>query len=184
MDGIVNTVVGYTGNPNPPEKPPTYENVCFGRGWVEAVRVSYDDATIAYPELLDAFFEAQEPKLGSRQYASIIFPASDDEQKLAEAWLEENQDRVRNDGVPASFTIIEKPTRFFKAEEYHQEYWQKTRPRIAGMVVLLAISTGILDDILPADVLSSVHSTANAIVLAGLLFVLAERKLDTKTVEL
>ena len=186
VKGVVDTVAGYTGNPSAAQVPPTYENVCFSRGWVEAVRVQYDDEEISYRDLLDAFFDAQDPRAGSRQYASIIFPnANDSEQRqAAQQWLQDNQGRVRGDGIPASLTQIEQQSPFFKAEEYHQEYWQKMRPRMAGMVALLAVSTGILDSLTPLEMQSAVHTVANSVVLCGLAFVLVERKIDTKTIEL
>ena len=135
-NGVVDTVAGYTGNPNAKKVPPTYEDVCFGRDWVEAVRVRYDNEKISYSKLLDAFFEAQEPRAGSRQYASIVFPHVNDneQQQTAEKWLQDNQDRVRSDGGPALLTQIERQSPFYKAEEYHQEYWQKMRPRMAGSI--------------------------------------------------
>jgi methionine-S-sulfoxide reductase len=185
VDGVVDTVVGYTGHPTATQVPPTYESVCFGGGcWVEGVRVQYDDEKLSYEQLLDAFFEAQEPKLYSRQYASIIFPHDATQKATAEKWLRDNQDRVRRDGVSAATTQIEAQSPFYRAENYHQRYWQKTRPRLAGIIALLAVSSGILDGVTPVDLQSAVHTGANALGLAGLIYVTAERTLDTKTVEL
>jgi len=183
VPGVTDTVVGYTGNPKA-KKPPSYENVCYSRDWVEGVRVLYDANQLSYEQLLDAFFEAQEPKIGSRQYASIIFPHDQEQERIAEEWLEKNNGKIRNDGVPAMLTQIEPQTPFYQAENYHQRYWQKTRPRIAGMIALLAVSTGILDNLTPEAIHETLHTAANAIVLAGLGYVLFERKLDTKVVEL
>ena len=179
--GVIDTIVGYTGVKDV-ERPPTYENVCFSRDWVEGVRVIYDDTQISYPQLLEAFFEAQEPKIGSRQYASIIFPHNPDQERVAKEWIQ--QERRNRDGFPSTFTQIEEQTPFYRAENYHQEYWQKTRPRIAGAIALIAVTSGILDGITPVDWQSQVHSVANAIVLAGMFYVLVERKFDTKVVEL
>ena len=183
MEGVKDTVAGYTGRENA-VKAPKYEEVCFSRDWVEGVRVFYDEDKLSYEELLDAFFETQEPKFGSRQYASIIFPHDEEQREKATAWLNQNAERQRGDGIPVKLTQIEDRTPFFQAEEYHQRYWQKTRPRIAGMIALLAISTGVLDSITPATVQSAIHTGANALVLAGLIFVLVERKIDTKVVQL
>ena len=184
VDGVIDTVAGYTGAPNHSGPPPTYEKVCFSRDWVEGVRVQYDDEIVSYDELLDQFFEKQEPKMGSRQYASIIFPHDAEQRTAAQKWLAANDERVRNDGVPASFTQIEDLSPFYRAENYHQEYWQKTRPRVAGMISLMAVGSGILDQYTPLAWQSQVHSVANAVVFAGLLYVLVERKLDTKVVQL
>jgi len=184
VEGVLDTVCGYTGKADV-TTPPTYDDVCFGRKWVEAVRVEYDEEKLTYHQLLDAFFEAQVPKVGSRQYGSIIFPHDDNQDRAAQEWLQQNSNRVRaSDGLTTAITQVEARTPFFRAEQYHQRYWQKMRPRIAGMVGLLAVSTGILDGLTPGELQSSVHTGANSIVLLGMLLVLLERKIDTKTVEL
>lgn len=187
VPGVVDTVAGYTGKSSNSQPPPTYDTVCFGREWVEAVRVQFDDETISYYQLLDAFFETQEPKVGSRQYASIIFPSAKDsaQQLVVETWLQDRKDSVRErDGLSPCFTQIEPQSPFYRAEEYHQNYWQKFRPRVASAVGLLAVSMGILDSVTPLDIQRSIHTGANSIVILGLLFALLERKIDTKTIEL
>jgi methionine-S-sulfoxide reductase len=184
INGVLNTVVGYTGNPSCQEKSPTYDDVCFGRYWVEAVRVSFDDEVISYSKLLDACFEKQEPTVGYRQYASIIFPENMEQQRAAEKWLEENKNLVRRDGLPASITKIEARTSFYKAEEYHQKYWQKTRSKILIMLALLAISSGILDDITPLAAQSTIRIVANFFVLFGLVYQFINRTFDKTTVEI
>ena len=184
VPGVVDTVVGYTGK-DQVVTPPDYDSVCFSRDWVEGVRVKYDDQQISYNELLDSFFELQEPKIGgSRQYASIIFPHDKDQEQAAQNWLQANQSRVRDDGVPASFTKIESLKSFWRAESYHQNYWGKMRPRIATMIALTALGSGFLDDYTPLEYISPIHTASNAIVLAGLLYVLVERKIDTKTFQI
>ena len=183
VPGVIDTVVGYTGVENV-DTPPTYDKVCFSRDWVEGVRVFYDDEQLSYRDLLDAFFVTQEPKLASRQYASLIFPHNAEQEAVATEWLAKNAQRMRDDGVTTAWTQIEPLRPFFAAETYHQRYWQKTRPRIAAMIGLIAISSGILDNILPSTVTSTVHTGADALVLAGLIYVFAERIVDTKTVEI
>jgi len=93
VEGVLDTICGYTGNDaDPPPPPPTYDDVCFGSGrWVEAVRVEYDDATLTYSQLLDAFWQAQDPRPGSRQYASVIFPHDEQQEEIARAWLRNKQ---------------------------------------------------------------------------------------------
>lgn len=185
-DGVIETICGYTGKTEGGvDKPPNYDDVCFGRDWVEAVRVEYDEDRISYEQLLEAFFEAQEPKIGSRQYASIIFPNTVQQDHVAQQWLmTTNNTKRRKDGVTTSVTSIESPTPFYRAENYHQRYWQKTRPRLVITVLLLAIGSGFGDQVTPIGWIGRVHSIANLAVLLGMLYVLLERKLDTKTVEL
>lgn len=213
VEGVVDTICGYTGNDrNPsmsaaaaaPPPPPTYDDVCFGSGrWVEAVRVEYDEATLTYSQLLDAFWDAQDPRPGSRQYASVIFPHDEPQEEIARAWLrnkqqpQETRPGVREDaGVSASkagynygtTTIEATRTPFYRAERYHQFYWQKMRPRLAGAVLLLAVGSGILDDAvagMPVELQShELRAGANLAVLLGMLWILIERKLDARTVEL
>jgi peptide-methionine (S)-S-oxide reductase len=187
VPGVIDTVVGYTGNEFVDrKKPPTYDDVCFGSTYVEAVRVYFDDERLSYEQLLENFFLAQEPRLGSRQYASKIFPHDDMQEEIARHWLEVNRIRRRPDNVPVNWTTIENRTPFFKAENYHQRYWEKTRPRFIIMIALLVVSTGTLDNGLMHTAISAaaLHTASNVIILAGCLFALVERKLDTNVVAL
>lgn len=176
-------MAGYTGNPSA-TKAPTYDSVCFSPNWVEGVRVQYDDEKISYSELLDAFFESQKPKLGSRQYASIIFPHDTEQEKVAKLYMDMNGSNARQDGWMPSWTAIEPLTKFYKAEGYHQNYWQKQRPRIATIIGLLAVATGILDPIVPEALQKSVETGANALCLALGVYIALERVIDAKVVEL
>jgi peptide-methionine (S)-S-oxide reductase len=183
VPGVVDTVAGYTGKSDATQAP-SYDNVCYGRDWVEGVRVYYDDEIISYAQLLDSFFAAQEPRAGSRQYASIIFPDDQGQQEVAAKWLEENKDRARSDGITGKWTTLEPLSSFYRAENYHQRYWQKTRPRVASMIAALAVASGILDQFTPEAYQSMIHNGANIYVLLGFAFVVIERKLDTKVVRL
>jgi len=126
---VIATTVGYTGCPSPNKPPPTYDTVCFGNDYVEAVKVVYDDTIVSYETLLDYFFELQKPGY-KRQYASVIFidkEGEDAEEKarVATDW-KENRARFRgrrSDNLPYDIVQIEPLTAFYKAEEYHQRYW-------------------------------------------------------------
>jgi peptide-methionine (S)-S-oxide reductase len=183
VDGVIDTVAGYTGNPSA-SKAPTYDNVCFGQKWVEGVRVMYDDDKISYVELLEAFFETQNPKMGSRQYASVIFSHDAEQDQMARNWIQENVSRARQDGWTPQMTSVEAKTKFFQAEGYHQRYWQKQRPRLGAIIGLLAIATGILDPIVPEAYQQTVVTAANSAVLLAGVGILLERKIDAKVVEL
>jgi len=185
VDGVLETTAGYTGNPTAKEAP-TYDKVCFSRDWVEGVRLSYDDEKISYLELLDRFFAAQEPKPGSRQYASIIFPHDDKQREAAQAWLQEGtrSQRVREDGVPVSFTRIEHLSDFYAAEGYHQRYWQKFRPRVAAVIGCIILQLAPLDGAVAPDVLSVLHAVTGFSLKAMGAYVLLERVIDTKVVRL
>ena len=185
VDGVIDTTAGYTGNPAATDAP-TYDSVCFSRDWVEGVRVVYDDDKISYQELLDAFFAAQEPKAGSRQYASIIFPHDDEQTKVAQNWLRDGTEskRVRGDGVPVSFTNLEPLSPFYSAEGYHQRYWQKFRPRVAAVIGCIILNLAPLDTVVTPDVLSTIHTVSDVSLKAIAAYVILERVIDAKVVEL
>lgn len=171
VEGVLDTVVGYAGGSLggsnlKPLQAPTYDDVCYGEAWVEAVRVAYDDEIITYETLLDAFFVAQKPDTdtGNRQYASIIFPSNEIQNEAAERWLCTAKDMGRqrpSDNLAVSVVGIEYNNKnssgdngvlFYRAEDYHQEYWQKWRPRYAVAVVLLSTASGLLAPIFSATV--------------------------------
>mmetsp|Transcript_3614 Transcript_3614/g.5330 ORF Transcript_3614/g.5330 Transcript_3614/m.5330 type:complete len:249 (-) Transcript_3614:213-959(-) len=188
VDGVIDCVAGYTGNPAA-DKTPSYDSVCFGRRWVEAVRVTYDDSKVSYSQLLEAFFENQVPKPQSRQYASIIFvPKNSNEEKEAQGWLNQalsdNKTREK-DGLPAMFTTVETESPFYKAEGYHQNYWPKWRLRAMITIGLLTIASGALNGVLPSEAIQeNVKSGANALISVGAAAAILERVLDAKVVEL
>lgn len=142
--GILATTVGYTGAP-PNKKPPTYDAVCFGNDWVEGVRVAYDDELVSYDQVLDYFFQLQKPGY-SRQYASVVFANDAKEEKQAAQWKKE---RIANksDGNLVYETVeIEPSSPFYKAEEYHQRYWEKQRLRYVIAIALIAGESGAYND--------------------------------------
>ena len=128
LPGVTATEVGYTGGTTPQ---PTYRQVCSHKtGHAEAVRVQYDPHRIAYEDLLAAFFamhdpttvDRQGPDVGS-QYRSAIFALDDDQEKAAHdyVWRLESSGRFPR---PIA-TAIEPAGTFWRAEEYHQRYFQK-----------------------------------------------------------
>ena len=178
VDGVIDTISGYNGNKNfdndPNKKVPSYDNVCFGREWVEGVRVIYDSDKISYKELLDEFFKAQKPQLGSRQYGSMIFPHDEEQLKIAKEW-QSGAVIKRDDGFQNDWTEIEYPrTNFYSAEGYHQNYWQKQRPRFALILALLIIATGFGDQFYDPSLEETVKTFANGATVAVGLFVTAE----------
>lgn len=183
VDGVVGTVSGYTGNPSA-DKAPTYDSVCFSRDWVEGVRVQYDDEKISYEQLLGAFLEYQKPKLGSRQYSSIIFPHDEQQESIANQYLKTHSEKERQDGWITSWTSVESLTTFYQAEGYHQNYWQKQRPRFVAIIALIAVATGVLDPIIPEGYQKLVENGANAATLAIGIYQLLERVIDAKVVEI
>jgi peptide-methionine (S)-S-oxide reductase len=108
---------------------PTYKEVCGGEtGHAEAIRVTYDPATISYAEILDVFMGTHDPTQLNRQgndvgtqYRSAIFPLNESQAAEAEAAIA-RADAERGGGKVV--TTIEGPAEWYPAEDYHQEYWE------------------------------------------------------------
>ncbi len=128
LDGVVDTAVGYMGGT---VDNPTYEQVCHrGSGHAEVVQVEYDPSKVSYSDLLGTFWSSHDPTQLNRQgpdvgtqYRSVIF-FHDSEQKskanTSKAELESSgrlSSRVATQIVPAET--------FWRAEEYHQQYFEK-----------------------------------------------------------
>lgn len=122
--GVVATEVGYAGGEN---DNPSYEH---HPGHAETVKVTYDDEKTTYQALLDFFFRIHDPTTKNRQgndvgssYRSAIFYETDTQLHEAKAMIERtNASGLYKDPV---VTTLEPLTRYYKAEEYHQDYLQK-----------------------------------------------------------
>jgi peptide methionine sulfoxide reductase msrA/msrB len=126
--GVVKVVSGYTGGK---KENPTYKEVSAGAtGHVEAIQVYYDPEKVSYEKLLEVFWRHIDPT-DSRgqfvdrgpQYASAIF-YHDEEQKRAAEKSKEELDKSRKFSRPIVTQVV-KLTRFYTAEEYHQDYYKK-----------------------------------------------------------
>ena len=128
VNGVKSTQVGYTGGS---VKNPSYELVCAGRtGHAEAVEVTYDPSEVSYQQLLDVFWENHDPTTLNRQgpdigaqYRSGIFFLTPEQEQTARASKEELQrsGKFRREIV----TEITPASEFYRAEEYHQQYFEK-----------------------------------------------------------
>jgi len=125
--GVISTTVGYTGGH---VSNPTYKQVCTDRtGHAEAVEVEYDPKVISYEQLAKLFFEThdftqlnrQGPDIG-KQYRSGIFYLDDEQKKIATQLSQ----TLKKKGYNVK-TEITKADKFWPAEEYHQDYYDKTR---------------------------------------------------------
>ncbi len=133
LKGVLGTEVGYSGGSF---KNPTYEEVCTGRtGHVESVRISFNPSVIAYEELLKTFFDIHDPTTPNRQgldtgsqYRSIIFYHNESQKEKALKFKEELQaaGRYERDIV----TEIIPASDFYRAEEYHQRYFERRGNRL------------------------------------------------------
>ena len=126
LHGVKSVESGYAGGH---VENPTYRQVCGGdTGHVEVVRVTFDPQEISYRDLLDVFFSIHDPTTLNRQggdvgtqYRSVIFYNSEEQRLAAEQAIATlNASHVWPDPV---VTAVEPATKFFIAEDYHQEYF-------------------------------------------------------------
>ncbi len=126
--GIIEVIPGYTGGQ---KENPTYEEVSSGTtGHVEAVQIIYDPKKISYKELLDIFWQqidatdagGQFVDRGA-QYKTAIFYHDEEQKKMAEESKKDLEKSGRYE--KPIITEIMKFTRFYRAEDYHQDYYQK-----------------------------------------------------------
>lgn len=127
VPGVVSTAVGYTGGTT---KNPTYESVCsHTTGHAETVLVEFDPSKVTYDDLLRIFFLNHDPTTRNRQgpdigdqYRSAIFTFDDAQDAAARAAMTKEAARLGKEVT----TQISRIGPFWKAEEYHQQYDEKT----------------------------------------------------------
>jgi peptide-methionine (S)-S-oxide reductase len=127
VPGVVATAVGYSGGHT---KSPSYEDVCtHTTGHAETVLVEFDPTQVTYPALLRVFWDSHDPTTLNRQgpddgdqYRSAIFTFSPEEESAARASLADEAKHYKS----AITTQIQPIGPFWKAEDYHQQYDEKT----------------------------------------------------------
>jgi len=126
LNGVLEVYAGYTGGTG---QSPNYGDYAQ-KGYLEAVRITYDPAKISYQELLDVFWRQIDPtdpggQFVDRgpQYRSAIFYENEEQKRLAEKSKEELGKSGRY-GKPLVTDIL-KAASFYKAEAYHQDYAKK-----------------------------------------------------------
>lgn len=128
LDGVLKVESGYSGGSKPN---PTYDEVCTGlTGHAEVVQVTYDPAKISYATLLEAFWQSHDPTTLNRQgndvgtqYRSVIFYANEEQQKEAEFYKKKLDESGAYDKPVV--TEISPLKAFYKAENYHQNYYNE-----------------------------------------------------------
>jgi peptide-methionine (S)-S-oxide reductase len=124
---VTASAVGYAGGHTPD---PTYARVCeHDTGYAETVLIEFDPKRVSYDRLLDIFFEIHDPSTLNRQgpdvgdqYRSAIFTQSPTQVQAAQAALLRAQKRL-----PAKIvTQIAPLSPFYRAEDYHQQYAERT----------------------------------------------------------
>ena len=126
VPGVRDAEVGYTGGTT---ADPTYRQVCTGStGHAEAVRVTFDPAQVSFERLLEVFWTIHDPTTPNRQgpdvgtqYRSAIFAATEAQRAAAEAGRAAAQAHFKRPIV----TEIVAAGPFYRAEDYHQRYFEK-----------------------------------------------------------
>lgn len=128
LDGVKAAISGYAGGTT---VNPTYEEVCTGTtGHAEVVQITFDPLKVSYDDLLRLFWNAHDPTTLNRQgadvgtqYRSVIFTHSE-EQRLA---AERSKRDAQKDFDDPIVTEIQPLVAFYKAEAYHQDYFDNNR---------------------------------------------------------
>ncbi|BBJ27534.1 bifunctional methionine sulfoxide reductase B/A protein [Athalassotoga saccharophila] len=124
--GVLDTRVGYMGGK---VKNPSYDQVCTGiTGHYETVEIIYDNTSVSYEDLVKFFFEihdfsqfdGQGPDIGE-QYKSVIFYTNEEQRQIAESV---KKSLIQKGRIVA--TQIKRASDFWLAEDYHQNYYEKT----------------------------------------------------------
>jgi peptide-methionine (S)-S-oxide reductase len=129
IPGVKATSVGYSGGKT---EQPTYKEVCTGStGHAEVCEVDFDETQVSYEQLLNAFWNMHDPTTSNRQgpdigtqYRSAIYYTTPEQQQIATASKEaaDNSGKFKRPIV----TEITAAGAYWKAEEYHQRYFEKT----------------------------------------------------------
>jgi peptide-methionine (S)-S-oxide reductase len=136
--GVFSTAVGYTGGYTPN---PTYEELCTGlTGHNEAVFVVYDPAIVSYAELLRLFWESHNPTQGmgqgndiGTQYRSGIYSYTQQQFDMALQSKHHYQERLSLAGYKQITTEIMTASKFYYAEDMHQQYLAKNPMGYCGL---------------------------------------------------
>ena len=139
VKGVKDVVSGYSGGH---KENPTYQQVCSETtGHAEVIQIKFDPEEISYKEVLEIFFGTHDPTTLNRQgndvgssYRSVVFYHSPEQKETAEKVIEE----ITNEGIFNNEIVTEVTefTKFYPAEDYHQDYFAKNpnQPYCAAVV--------------------------------------------------
>jgi peptide-methionine (S)-S-oxide reductase len=128
VNGVEKVISGYSGGT---VANPTYEEVCTGTtGHAECTQIIYDPSVVSYDELLEIFWKMHDPTTLNRQgndvgtqYRSAIFYHNEKQKEKAEYYKKKlTEEKIWDKPI---VTEITKFTKFYPAEDYHQEYYDK-----------------------------------------------------------
>ncbi len=139
LDGVKSVVSGFSGGKN---ANPTYEEVCTGRtGHAEVVQITYDKTVTSLDEIFKVFFTVHDPTTLNRQgadvgtqYRSVIFYENEAQRKEASDLIAQlNSEKVYSDPI---VTTLEPFSKFYKAEDYHQNYYANNKDQMYCKMVI------------------------------------------------
>lgn len=141
LAGVEGVTSGYSGGDSALRNP-TYEEVSTGTtGYAESIRVLFNSEKISYGELLEVFWNTHDPTTPDRQgpdvgtqYRSVIFYRDENQKKSAEDSKKQAEKSGKwNNPIVTQIVPLQK---FFPAEEYHQNYFEKNSPAPYCQVVI------------------------------------------------
>ena len=126
VDGVKEAISGYAGGKIPN---PTYKQICTGlTGHAEVIKIIYDPKIISFEKILNIFGDAHDPTTLNRQgadvgtqYRSTIMYLNSSQKEIATKWKSSLSAKYVD---PVVTEIVPAPT-FYKAEEYHQDYYDR-----------------------------------------------------------
>ena len=130
LDGVNSVISGYSGGN---VSNPTYKEICSGKtGHAEVCRIEYNPEIISFEQLLKVFWENHNPTTLNRQgndigtqYRSVIFYDNDKEKNLAKKYKQKlEKSKIFKDSI---VTEIVKFTKFYEAEDYHQNNYENNK---------------------------------------------------------
>ena len=129
LEGVKSVYSGYAGGT---VENPSYEEVCTGRtGAAEVVEITYEKSKTNLDEIFQVFFTVHDPTTLNRQgadsgtqYRSAIFYKNENEKIVAESLIQELNEKVFSNKI---VTTLEPLQKFYKAESYHQGYYQNNK---------------------------------------------------------
>ena len=130
LDGVIKVESGYSGGT---VKNPSYREVCTGRtGHAEVAQITFDNSKTSLDEILKVFLTVHDPttliKQGADvgpQYRSVIFYRNEQQRNAAKSIIDElNNEHVYSSPVVTQLTPF---TNFYKAEDYHQDYYNQNK---------------------------------------------------------
>lgn len=139
LKGVVSVMPGYSGGKKPN---PTYEEVCGGNtGHAEVIKIDFDPTQVSYRDLLEVFFSTHDPTTLNRQgndvgeqYRSVIFYTNEKQKQEAEGFIRElEQEKVFASEIVTQLEPFEK---FYDAEDYHKNYFERNQNNPYCMVVI------------------------------------------------